>query len=168
MLCDWHKGDSAKSSYIPRHEKVHTQCCNTEVSDNPLSPFSDVHVLFDFMGAKNLAADAGPTQPLPDDCVRSFAAQQHKELLVGLVAREVLPTAISKHHFASVQAVPAQASNRLLTMSKANLRSNTAKPFLSAVGSICALEQAGRGDISREKKSRQDLQQVSGTHVDSE
>ena len=77
------------------------------------------------MGAKNLAADAGPTQPLPDDCAhfRSFIAYQHKELLVGLVAREVLPTAISKHHFASVQAVPAQASNCLLTMSKANLRS---------------------------------------------
>ena len=40
-------------------------------------------------------------------------AYQHKEFLVGFVAREVLPTAISKHRFANVQAVPAQASTWL-------------------------------------------------------
>ena len=38
-------------------------------------------------------------------------AYQYKELLVCLVTREVLLTEISKHHFAIVQAVPAQGSN---------------------------------------------------------
>ena len=47
------------------------------------------------------------------DAPRSEHVASSKELLVGLVAREVLLTEISKHHFAIVQAVPAQESNRL-------------------------------------------------------
>ena len=47
------------------------------------------------------------------DAPRSEHVASSKELLVGLVAREVLLTEISKHQFAIVQAGPAQESNRL-------------------------------------------------------
>ena len=64
------------------------------------------------MGANNLATDIGPTQALPDDCAHSQDSPHTNTrncLLVSSPARFFL-TEISKHHFAIVQAVPAQGS----------------------------------------------------------
>ena len=47
------------------------------------------------------------------DAPRSEHVASSEELLGGLVARELLLTETSKHHFAIVQAGPAQESNRL-------------------------------------------------------
>ena len=40
----------------------------------PYSYFHDAYVATECMGARNLAADVGPTQPLPDDGAHSEAS----------------------------------------------------------------------------------------------
>ena len=67
------------------------------------------------------------------DVPRSEHVASSKELLVGLVAREVLLTEISKHHVAIVQAVSAQESNRL-PHNVSHLAINTAKSISVACG----------------------------------
>ena len=76
------------------------------------------------------------------DAPRSEHVASSKELLVGLVTREVPLTEISKHHFAIVQAVSAQESNRL--------PHNVKKP---PCDQHCQINQCGlRGPSTRSNK----------------
>ena len=109
---------------------------------------NDVHVPFERMGANCIPPRCyrvnTATQPF-----RSFATCQHRALTVGRVTRKVLLIKISKHHFAIVQAVPAQASNRLShNAKKSQLAVNTAKPIYAAAGSINEIEQTDRSGVS--------------------
>ena len=101
------------------------------------------------------------------DAPRSEHVASSKELLVGLVARELLLTEISKHHFAIVQAGPAQESNRLPhTVKKPPC--DQYRQIDQCGRSINALEQADCSGVWRRNRSKQHLQRLSETHVDSE
>ena len=107
------------------------------------------------MGAKDLAADVGPIQPLPVDCAHSEASPHTKTRSCLLVSS---PAKFSKHHFASVQAVPAQASNWFPHTVKTQPAIFTAKPIKAALG----IHQRAQN------KPRQDLQRLTEIHANSE
>ena len=79
VLHDWHEGDSnrtslAKSLYIPRHEQVHTLCCNTEVPDNPFSPKTRF-MLYSTAWAPGTSQLMSNRHSRPDDCAHSEASR---------------------------------------------------------------------------------------------
>ena len=102
------------------------------------------------------------------DAPRSEHVASSKELLVGLVARDLLLTEISKHHFAIVQAGPAQESQSAPSQCEPPCDQHCQNRSVWPARSINALEHAYCSEVWRRNRSKQHLQRLSETHVDSE
>ena len=171
VLHDWHERDSkrtslAKSLYIPRHEHVHIQCCNTEVPDNSFSP----KTRFMFYstawapGTSQLMSD----HSRPDDCAH-FEASPHTNTRNCLLVSSPAKSSRQQSAHTISQFGCASPSKQLAPHSvKSQPAIVTAQPINAVAGSINALEQEDCSDVWRQNKSRQDLQRLRKTHVDSE
>ena len=159
LLHDGHEGDSrripsAASSHIPRHEKVHTQCCNTEVPLFPYSPFHDAYVATECMGARNLASDVGPIQPLPDDGAHSEASPHTSTRNCWLVSSPAKRSRLQSANTTSPMYKlyqPKQALGSLSVQSEPAIFA--AQPINAVAGSINVLEQVDCSDVWRLNKS---------------
>ena len=98
------------------------------------------------------AADVGPTQPLPDDWAHSEASPQG--IACGSRHPRSAPDCNQQTPLRSCTSCASPSKQLLPLSARSQSAINTATSIKSAAGSINALEQADRSDMSRQKKSR--------------
>ena len=155
MVFNKHASDRTRNSL---HKKRHP-CHYAHTSTRNAAARKCLHTPFSHVNDAHVEFEWGTSQ---------LMSGQHRELLVCFVVGEVLVTETSQHHIASVLAKSSQITWSCPHDKKATLRSTLPNQSVWPAGSINALEQADCSDVWRRNKSRQYLQLLSETRVDSE